>query len=312
VTAVLGIDLGGTAIKAAVVDEYGGVHGTATGPSAEADGPAVWAAAGIEVAGRALAGSGLTPTSLGLSVPGAVDPDRGLLVDLVDRMEAGAGVALQEAFGGLRLPVVADNDARAALSAERRWGVATGLDDVVMLTVGTGLGGAALVHGVAPGGDAVLAGNQLGHLILDLDGPACVCGNRGCAETYASATGLLRLADEAALHVDSVPDIFTSAAGGDDAAASVVGTFARALGVAVVNAIHAYQPKLVVLGGGVMGSASHFLPQVQDFVERRAWTRPRGGTQVVASGLGADVGVLGAAAVAFRRTTPTIESRRAS
>lgn len=310
--AVLGIDLGGTVIKAAVVDELGGVHGLTTAPSAEAGGPAAWAAAGMEVARRTLACPGPTPSALGLSVPGAVDPERGLLLDLVARMPSQSDVELAEVFGPLRLPVAADNDARAALAAERRWGVATGSDNVVMLTVGTGLGGAALVRGAAPGGEPVLAGNQLGHLTIDLEGPPCVCGNVGCAETYASATGLLRLAREASLSAQTVPDIFTAATDGDERAAAVVDTFSRALAAAVVNGVHAYQPDLVVLAGGVMGSASQFLPRVQELVAERAWTIPRGRTRVVASGLATDTGVLGAAAVAFGLTTTTIGSRRAS
>lgn len=310
--AVLAIDLGGTVVKAAVVDEYGGVHGSATGRSAEAAGPNAWAAAGIDVARRALAAPGPIPTALGLSLPGAVDAERGLLLDLVSRMRFDTDVPVADAFAPLQLPVAAANDARAALAAERRWGVATGLDNVVMLTVGTGLGGAALVRGEAPGGKPVLAGNQLGHLVVDLNGPLCVCGNFGCAETYASATALLRLAREASLPAETVPDIFTAAAVGDERAGAVIEQFARALGAAVLNAVHAYQPEMVVLAGGVMGSASHFLPAVQDLVAQRAWTVPRGSPVVVASGLGTNVGVLGAAAVAFGSTTSAIRPRNAS
>jgi glucokinase len=309
---VLGIDLGGTVVKAAVVDEDGRVHAKASGPSAESAGPQAWATVALDVARQVLADPGPDLTALGLSVPGAVDPARGVLLDLVSRMPA-SGLRLEAVFAPLQLPVRADNDARAALEAERRWGAARGLENVVLLTIGTGLGGAALVRGESPGGEPVLAGNQLGHFVVDLDGPVCVCGNVGCAETYASATGLLRLAVERSLPVTSVPDIFNAATAGDGTAAEVVSTFTRALGAAVVNAVHAYQPDLVVLGGGVMGSASHFLPQVQELVAERAWTVPRGRVRVEASGLGADIGVLGAAAVAFRGTsTTTIGSRRAS
>ena len=313
--AVLALDLGGTVLKAAVVDEHGTAHGYRTSASREQDGVEGWLAAVLAIARDVRDEAGPTPSAVGVSVPGAVDPTSGRLLDLVARLDVGEGLDLPAALAGLGLPVHADNDARAALAAERRWGAARGVDDVVLLTLGTGLGGAAVVDGLLPGRHP-LAGNQIGHFTVDLDGPPCVCGNRGCAETSASATGLLRLAAERGARLADAQQVLDAARGGDVACVEALERFTSALTAVVVTAVHAYQPSLVVLGGGLLGAADLFLPQVRAAVTERAWTTPRGAVRVVASELEHHLGVAGAAAVAFRGTTthPHREttSRRAS
>jgi glucokinase len=299
---VLGIDLGGTEFKAGVVTEAGKVIAEARVPSAEKEGASSWVAAGIAAARKVLGSTDVVPAALGLSIPGAVDPEKSVLIDLVARMPDGAGLQLKEAFAELGLPVAADNDARAALAAELRWGAAVGRNDVVLITVGTGLGGAALVRGMAPGGDPVLAGNQLGHLTIQLGGAKCVCGNTGCAETVASSVGIARMADEAGL-VEAEPRRLFAMEATDDRAASVIAKFLEGLGATVVNAIHAYQPELVLLGGGIMGSADRILPAVRSYVASRAWTINDRQVAIERSALGEDLGVLAAAAVAFNSSS---------
>jgi glucokinase len=235
-------------------------------------------------------------TAIGLSVPGAIDPRSGTLFGIGTRLDAGEGVSLPEAFAEFNVPVFADNDARSVLAAERRFGAAQGCDDVVMLTLGTGLGGAVVIRGDAAGGEAVLAGSQIGHFTIAIDGPPCVCGNRGCAEVFASATGLRRLAAEAGVDISDAREAF--------AIPAVVDIFTSALAATIVNAIHAYQPEVVVLGGGLMGAAERFLPQVRELVTERAWITPGRRVRIERSALGEHIGVLGAATVAFERTTP--------
>lgn len=301
---VLAIDLGGTIVKAGVVAADGTVLASARRPSREPEGVDAWIAGGLDVAVEALSQSPEPPEALGLSVPGAVDRDATHLVDLVDRMPS-SGVALAPAFASLGLPVAADNDAKAALSAERRWGGMGHLTDVVVLTVGTGIGSAALVGGREPGGDRVLAGNQLGHLVLDIDGARCVCGNRGCAETMASATALVAAANHAGIDAADAAAVFDEHAAGDPRAAIVLERFVAALAATVVNAIHAYQPDVVVLTGGVLARADWLLPQLRERVAERAWTLPRGRVRVEASRLGPNAGVLAGAAVALEQVIGT-------
>jgi glucokinase len=302
---VLAVDCGGTEVKAGVVSADGAVHAEQRVASREAEGLDAWSAATLRAARRTLAAwPGGPPARLGLSVPGAVDPVTTTLVDLVARLPMARRTSLAELFAPLGLPVAADNDARAALAAERRWGAARGVDDVVLLTVGTGLGGAALVRGASPGGDPVLAASQLGHLSIDLGGEPCVCGNVGCAEGRASGPGLVRLAAGHGVVVPDAGAVFEADLRGVPGAATAVEEFTVALAAAIVNAIHAYQPSLVVLGGGVMRSADRFMPALRELVARRAWTIPRNRVRVEASPLGDRLGVLGAAAVAFRPTGP--------
>lgn len=313
--AVLGLDLGGTVIKAGVVDEHGTVQNHRTAPSAEGRGVEGWIRAVTALAHDALASSEVTPVAVGVSVPGAVDAPTGTVLDLVARLDVGDGACLPELLSGLGLPVHVDNDARAALAAERAWGAARGIEDVVLLTLGTGLGGAALVGGRPPG-TRPLSGNQVGHFVIDVDGPECVCGGRGCAETFVSATGLLRLAAQEGAPAEDPAAVFLAAKGGDAASRRAVDAFTAALTAVVITSVHAYQPELVVLGGGLMGSQAHFLARVQQDVRSRAWTHPRDGVRVTATTLHGHLGVAGAAAVALARTAdlPNHQStsRRAS
>lgn len=299
---VLGLDLGGTTVKAGVVAADGRVLSSATRVSGERSGVAAWVAAGLAAARDATAAAKVPPVAAGLAVPGAVDSARTRLIDLVDRLPSG-GIDLAAAFADLGLPIRADNDARAALAAERQWGGHNRSDDLVVLTLGTGIGGAAIVGGQPPGGEPVLAGNQLGHLTVELDGDRCVCGNRGCAETVASGTAVVAAARRAGLDASDAESVFMAEAGGDPRAAAAVRRFVAGLVATVVNAIHAYQPAIVVLTGGIMAGADRFLPQVCSEVAERAWTVPRGRVRVEPSRLGASAGVLAGAAVSYGSRT---------
>src|SRR4051812_11840979 len=161
VPAVLGVDLGGTAVKAAVVGLDGSVDDVVALPSGEGGGREEWLRVALDAAERAVASSPRAPVAVGLSVPGAVDTASGHLVDLVARLQADEPIDLSALFASLGVPVAADNDARAALAAERRWG-AHGGDDLVVLTLGTGIGGAAVVDRRVPRA-GLLGANQLGH-----------------------------------------------------------------------------------------------------------------------------------------------------
>ena len=299
----LGLELGGTMVRAGIVDDTGKVLARAAAPSREKDGPGPWLEAGLGAARLVLEQrhrDDPEPGAIGLAVPGAVDSERTLLVDLVARLDAGAGIDLAEGFSLLGLPVAADNDARAALAGEMRWGAARDVDNVVLITLDTGMGGAVLVNGLSPGGERILAGNQIGHFTVDLDGPPCVCGNRGCAETSASATGLLRLGFERGVSASDALGVFEAEIGGDMAAHDAVNRFIDALTATIVTAIHAYQPDLVLLAGELMRSSDRFLDEVRDGVATRAWTLPRGRVRVEPAALGDDTNLVGAAALAAR------------
>ncbi|MGO8785858.1 MAG: ROK family protein [Terriglobia bacterium] len=200
------------------------------------------------------------------------------------------------------IPLKMDNDARMALLGEWYAGAARGYEDVVMITLGTGIGGAAMVQGRLFRGKHSQAGCLGGHLPVNFQGRKCTCGAIGCAESEAATWSLPEVCRstpgyEASGLAEDEPATFEKLfrwADKDDRVAQTV--FDRCLhvwGSLLVGLIHAYDPEVIVVGGGVMKSASRILPFLQTYVERYAWT-PWGKVKVLAAELGNDAGLLGA------------------
>lgn len=208
------------------------------------------------------------------------------------------------------LPLLIENDARLALLGEYAFGAARGASDVVMVTLGSGIGGAALLNGRLLQSRHGLAGTIGGHLPVVLQGRLCSCGNRGCAEAEASTLVLPEIYDQQTgsgtglLHGNAnigFAEIFAAAASGDRPAAAVLEYCLEVWSVLTVALIHAYDPEVVVFGGGVMKRAGDILPRLQDYVRTYAWT-PGRTVKLCPAALGADAALLGA--------IPLIESNR--
>ncbi len=194
----------------------------------------------------------------------------------------------------LGLPLFIENDARMALIGEWRAGAGQGCDNLVMMTLGTGLGVCALVEGRVLRGKHGQAGVLGGHLTVRYGGRRCNCGNLGCAEAEASTAFLRQLAEGSPAWGDSslrsaptldYARVFEHAARGDACAAAVRDHSLLVWGSLAVNLIHAYDPDMLILGGGIMASAATILPAINDHVQRHAHT-PWGKVQVVPSALG--------------------------
>jgi glucokinase len=192
------------------------------------------------------------------------------------------------------VPLRLENDARAALLGERHGGSARGFDDVVIITLGTGIGGAAMMQGRLVRGKHSQAGCLGGHLTVDYDGRCCKCGNIGCAEAEASSWSLPQLcaahpkfACSPLSHLPEVTfaDLFRFSSSADPCAVDVRDHCLRVWGTCAVNLIHAYDPDVVIFGGGCMKSADQILPAVTEYIHRHAWT-PWGPVQVRSAGLG--------------------------
>ncbi|GAA2272339.1 ROK family protein [Glycomyces scopariae] len=259
------IDFGGSEIKLGVVDRGEPVR-TATVPVGDGDLEAAAAAA------RALAAEH-SPVAAGIAVPGVVDRAAGRLVKAHDKHPRLDGLDLvawaRESFG---LPAVVENDARAALVGETTTGSAAGARDAVLMTLGTGIGTAALMDGVLLRGAHDHAGILGGHLTVDLDAPLCNCGNTGCAESIAGAWALRR---DLAARGDAVTDVremFAAAATGDAAAAALRDRAIRAWGATAVSLCHAYDPDVVVLSGGIMRAGDAVAAPVAAYVREHLWT----------------------------------------
>jgi glucokinase len=202
----------------------------------------------------------------------------------------------------LDLPLRMENDARLALLGEWYAGAAEGCDDVVMITLGTGIGGAAMSQGRLLRGKHSQAGCLGGHLPVDFEGRACSCGAVGCAEAEASSVSLPDVCHShpqfsssslAAESLITFETLFNHVRQGDCVAREVADRCLRVWGANIVGLIHAYDPELVLVGGGVMKSASHILPFLQDYVQKHAWT-PWGKVRVAGAKLGSDAALLGA------------------
>jgi glucokinase len=204
----------------------------------------------------------------------------------------------KRAFG---LPLRLENDARMALLGEHYAGAARGYDAVVMTTLGTGIGGAAMIDGRLLRGKHAQAGCLGGHIPADFEGHPCTCGAIGCTEAEASGWAIpliakewpgfaqSALAREASVNFEA---LFRLGKEGDPVALAIRNRCLRVWAVGTVGLIHSFDPEIVVFGGGVMKSADVILPFVQSYVEKHAWT-PWGKVKVRAAELGNNAGLLG-------------------
>lgn len=201
------------------------------------------------------------------------------------------------------LPFAIENDARMALLGERHVGAARGCDNLVMITLGTGIGGAAMIEGRVLRGKHAQAGCLGGHLPAKVGGRICTCGAVGCMEAEASGWALPIMAKEwngfreselARRERIDFRAVFELAHAGDRVATEVRDHCLQVWATASVGLIHAYDPEIIVIGGGVMRSAGVILPYIQKFVHDHAWT-PWGNVRIVAAELGNNAGLFGAA-----------------
>jgi glucokinase len=307
---VIGVDLGGTKLLGGVVDPGLGVHHRAHRAARGADEHAV-----LETVLGAVAevrdAASAPIEGVGFGIPSVVDPARGVARSTVHLplREVPFRDVMAERLG---VPVWVDNDANTALLAEQRAGAARGARTAVMVTIGTGIGGALLVDGRIVHGAGGGAG-EVGHMVVDLDGPPCPCGNVGCLEALASGTALGRegarvaraspgsaLADAVAAGREVTGMLVTELAhDGDRAARDVVTLVGTRLGVGVANLVNALNPEVVVVGGGVVAAGDLLLGPVREAVLERALHPGATQVRVVPARFGAESGMLGAAILAL-------------
>ncbi len=240
---------------------------------------------------------------IGFSFCGLVDSARSRILATNEKYDDAPRIDLVEwARGELGLPLKLENDARTALLGERHAGAAEGFDDIVMMTFGTGIGGAAMIEGRLLRGKHFQAGCLGGHLEVDYRGRTCSCGNVGCVEAEASTWSLPQICAAHPLfpgsHLAVLPnvgfeDLFRLAAAGDRCAAAVRDSCIRVWSAGAVTLIHAYDPEVLVLGGGVMTAADQILPPMREYVKRHAWT-PWGNVEIRPAALGNRASLLGA------------------
>jgi glucokinase len=239
---------------------------------------------------------------LAIGYPGIVDTRTAAILSTLKKYEDAPDLDLTSwASNTFGLPLRMENDARMALLGERYAGAAQDSNDIVMMTLGTGIGGAAMMHGVLLRGAHSQAGCLGGHIPVNYKGRLCSCGNIGCAEAEAAGWSLPAIARGWPAFSDSLfaastdlnfKNLFSDALQKDSVTLAIRKHCIEVWAANVVAAIHAYDPEVVVIGGGVIASASLILPAIQLHVNQHAWT-PWGKPQVRAASLGNDAGLLG-------------------
>ncbi|HEX2149860.1 MAG TPA: ROK family protein [Actinomycetota bacterium] len=299
----LGVDIGGTKILGAVVDEEGTILSKTRVPTDRAEG----VDALPEAVDMFLADAEKPIEAIGLAVAGFVEYPSGRIAFApnLSFSNPDIGEDLSREYG---LPVVVENDANAAAWAENRFGAGRGSLNMLMVTVGTGIGGGIVADGRLYRGSRGF-GAEFGHMPVSLDGPQCACGSRGCLEAVASGTALGRMARERAPeHLDSevvrlangkVQDITGAMVGKaadirDPFAVELLWDLGTLLGVGLAGIAKALDPELIVVGGGVLEEGESILGAARDELIAR-YAGQVDPPALVSASLGNDAGVVGAA-----------------
>jgi glucokinase len=310
---VIGVDLGGTKLLAGVVDPGLGVHHRTQRPVVGLDQQALLDVA-VDAVTEGREAAGVEIEGVGFGLPVLMDR-RGSLGTAV----VGVNTPLHDlAFADVMaerigLPVFVDNDGNTSALAEHRAGAAHGASDAIVITLGTGIAG-GLILGDELYRGAFGAAGELGHMVIELDGPPChgQCPNHGCAEVYCSGTalvdearrlgairpgsGLERLLRNATLAGPLVTEL---AHDGDAAAREAIELIGARLGVVIANVLNIFNPQIVVIGGGVIAAGELVLAPARAVVAERVLPFLRESVPIVAARFGVEAGMVGAAALAF-------------
>ncbi len=310
----LAIDVGGTNIRVAVVDRSGAVLQRERELTQSHLGAKHAMARLSDTASRLMraAGDGQF-AGVGVSMGSPVDPDTGTMYN-PPSLPGWDGFSPKQALEeSLHLPVHIANDATLGAVGEHAYGIGRGVENLVYVTVSTGIGGGVIVEDIPIlGVDGFAA--ELGHMSIERNGPLCNCGNTGCLEAIASGTALANIANErlrqgAQSVMEAMADgdgvraemVMGAAAQGDALARELVEQFAQDLGQGLANLLHIFNPQMIILGGGVCRDLHLFFAPLKAAIQRRVMAHIKVNIPVVASVLGDDASLLGAAHLVFER-----------
>lgn len=239
---------------------------------------------------------------IGLAFPGIVDPVNKKILSTNDKYNDAVGMDMEAwVKDNWNVPFFLDNDARMAAVGEWKYGAGQDTDDLVVMTIGTGIGTAAIIEGKLLRGRHYQAGCLGGHFSIRYDGRLCNCGNIGCVEAYGSSWSLKERLVSSLQHPDNpqtMPEVhdfsglFDAAKKNNPFALQIRRDYLEVWAAGVINLIHAYDPEIVVLGGGVLNHHADIIPFITERVKRHAWC-PWGEVQIRPSRLLSDAGILG-------------------
>lgn len=313
----LGLDLGGTKIEAAVVNKNGNILSAKRVLTLGEDGPEKVLKRMCTLADEVVSKAQLNLddiSGIGMGVPGAVDHSKGKIYFLTN-LPGWNDFPIKDFFQSkYNIPVTLNNDANAAALAEHIFGSGVGVKHMIYLTVSTGIGGGLIVNGCLLNGAWGTAG-EIGHMVLDVDGDECNCGNKGCWETISSGsaiakriikrikageksiiTELVTLDDIRAEHVFSAREM------GDIVSMEVTNRAIDFLGLGIANLVNVINPEKVIIGGGVAKVGDLLFTRVRKRVKKLAYG-PASKVEIQPAYLGAKTGVIGAATLAMVEST---------
>jgi len=322
----VGVDVGGTNIRAGVVDPEGRILGEARQPALADKGMRAAVARIIDAIGQAIEAAGVPReeiAAIGLGVPGALRSREGICVyspNFADSRNVPILPPIKEALG---LPSYMLNDVSVQTLGEHRFGAGQGRRNMVMITLGTGIGGGAVIDGELRIGPTE-GFAEVGHMTIDPDGPVCGCGNRGCWEALAARDAIVRraitklqhgrhsaIAEAVDYRFGSITPalIAHSAEQGDPLAIEVINETAHYLGVGIANLIQLYNPEILVIGGGIAQAGRLLFDPILRTVRARALMVPASTCKIVPAQLGDDAGVVGASVLAARQYEQEVSGR---
>lgn len=310
----IGLDLGGTKILAALIDRDGISRYETQCDTLPQEGVQAVISRMVTLVETLLREGGVgidQVRGIGIATAGIIDTKRQMVVyaSNLEWRDVPIGDLLQHRF---RVPVQLINDANAAAVAEWKWGAARGTDDMIYVTISTGVGAGIINGGRLLTGVGDSAG-EFGHISIDPNGPLCACGNRGCLENYVSGLALAKQAQEQLQHgassqlttlIHGISDITAknigeAAQNGDAFSAELLKRAGRFLGVGLTNLIHLFNPELLVFGGGVMKSGKMMLQEAQAVIQERCISRMAAQVRMEWSAVGEGAGVKGGAGLFF-------------
>jgi len=311
---VIGMDIGGTFIKAALVNRWGHILAKLKRPT-EAPLGRIKIIDNILSTIRGLEANPLSRgrvSAVGIGIAGIIDLRKGV-VSVSPNFPGWKNFPIQKMLSQrIGPPFFLENDANAAALGEKWMGAAKDAQDFCFITLGTGVGGGLVLGGEIWHGADGMAG-EIGHMTIDPNGPRCGCGNRGCLEVYASANALQRMVLEAGAAGRTSPffgnfkpsevsgeSVHRAAQKGDQISREAFARIGAALGIGISNLINLLNLEKVVLGGGLSAAWRFFIPALREEVRRRAFQVPARRARIVRAAVGEDAGVLGAAFIAWQ------------
>lgn len=308
---VLAVDLGGTNLRMAAVGRDGHIFSHAKTETEKANEPQslLNALSSLSDESRTSLAVDQKIIGIGAGVPANITSN-GVLRNLPN-LRALEGLNLKaELETKFNLPVILENDATAAAIGENWLGASKDVRDSIMITLGTGVGGGIIINNEPLRGVDGTAG-KLGHICVEPDGHPCGCGSNGCIEQYASATAIVRMANEWGLEVSTALDVYKLATGSSPAASAeasmsnkkkaqaVFAKMGRYLGISLGGLVNALNPGMIVIGGGVAAAWDAFIEPLTEELKYRAFNEPADRVQIVRGKLDDNAGILGAACSVF-------------